>query len=139
MNKFNFIKTHERILDDALNRFQKNELQPNEYMGFYTPQFTSHGDFLENVILSQQNWLDGLLKVEYECSKELVSEDFTHKAHFYQCVMDECQLYITVHEKDDAYFCHYVFKGEEAAREKCFRGIETMIDDIFWKIHNGLP
>ncbi len=131
MKKIDFIKKQESILEDALIRFQKNELQPNEYMRITAPLYTSYGDFLETVILSQPDLLDGLMNVEYGCSTEMGCDFFTNKAHYYQYVMNDCIIYITVHEKDDTYIFHYVFKGEKAAREKYFMEIETMFDDIF--------
>jgi len=136
MNKVDFIKKQESILEDALLRLKNNELQPNEYLGLSAPLYTTYGDFLENVILSQPNWLDGLMDVDYECSTEMGCDFFTHKAHFYQYVIDGCEIHLTVQERDDAYVFHYVLKGEEAIREKYFAEIETMIDQIFGIIHD---
>lgn len=126
-----FIKKQQGIIEDALRRFENNELQANEYLGFQSCLITSCDKFLGGFIFSPlSRFGESLNDVKFDCTTVFGCVDTMYRKHYYQFGLENCCIHMTIDQEDDTYTIHYVFQGEEAAREKYFHEIETMIDEI---------
>lgn len=138
LNKTKFIQEHDRVLKDVFTRLENNELQPNEYLEYTVPMYTNYGNFYENIAISQLGRFDGLLhEIKYEESTDFGCDKFTNRAHFHFYELKDCKIYMTVYEQCGSYIFHYVFKGDESAREKYRNEIVTMFDEMFDTIYDA--